>query len=368
MKSKVLLALIALLLVVGASLSFSGPNVSKEKNMNAENNYKIATLAGGCFWCVESDLEKVKGVHSVVSGYAGGHVDNPTYDQVSSGQTGHLEVVQVHFDPQVVSYEKVLDVFLRHHDPTDPAGSFNDRGEQYTSAIFYHDEEQKKIAGKVLVDLDNSGVFTRPITTKLIAFKEFFEAEEYHQDYYKKNPVRYNWYRFLSGRDSFVEKHWGMKDKAASASTGVSQSYVRPSDDELQEILSPLQFKVTRKDGTEPAFNNEFWDNKREGIYVDVISGEPLFSSVDKFKSGTGWPSFTRPIEGGNVVEKEDNSFFMSRVEVRSGKADSHLGHVFNDGPQPTGLRYCINSASLRFIPKEELKEKGYEEFLSLFK
>ncbi len=368
MKSKVLLALVALFLVVGASLSFSGPNVSKEKNMNAENNYEIATLAGGCFWCVESDLEKVRGVNSVVSGYAGGHADNPTYDQVSSGQTGHLEVVQVHFDPQVVSYEQVLDVFLRHHDPTDPAGSFNDRGEQYTSAIFYHDEEQKKIAGKVLVDLDNSGVFTRPVATKLIAFKEFFEAEEYHQDYYKKNPVRYNWYRFLSGRDTFVEKHWGKKDKAAPASTGVGQSYVRPSDDELQEILSPLQFKVTRKDGTEPAFNNEFWDNKREGIYVDVISGEPLFSSVDKFKSGTGWPSFTRPIKGGNVVEKEDNSFFMSRVEVRSGKADSHLGHVFNDGPQPTGLRYCINSASLRFIPKEELKEKGYEEFLGFFK
>lgn len=349
-------------------LSLTGYNIyaNQEKDMDAVRNTEVATLAGGCFWCVESDLEKLAGVEEVVSGYSGGHVENPTYEQVSSGQTGHLEAVQVHYNPDAVTYGQVLDVFLKHHDPTDPSGSFNDRGTQYTSAIFYHDDEQKAVAEKAIAALDASGVFEKPVATRLIPFEKFYPAEDYHQDYYKKNPVRYNWYRFLSGRDSFVEEHWGRQNPAQKKPVD-ERSYVRPSDEQLKKVLSPLQFKVVRKNGTEPPFDNEFWDNKREGIYVDIVSGEPLFSSTDKFKSGTGWPSFTRPIDDGGVVEKEDSSFFMKRIEVRSGRADSHLGHVFDDGPDPTGLRYCINSAALRFVPKDEMKEQGYGDYLDLF-
>jgi methionine-R-sulfoxide reductase len=144
-------------------------------------------------------------------------------------------------------------------------------------------------------------------------------------------------------------------------------TYKKPDDATLRKQLTPLQYEVTQKDGTERPFQNEYWDNHRDGIYVDVVSGEPLFSSLDKFESGTGWPSFTKPLEPGNIVEKEDRSFFMKRVEVRSKHAGSHLGHVFDDGPPPTGLRYCMNSASLRFIPKEDLEKAGYEKYLGLF-
>lgn len=344
MKNKILYGSILIILIIVIVIFKLYEKPPLEIMVDTSLPTKTALMAGGCFWCVEADFEKAIGVVKVVSGYTGGSTENPTYKNYA--ESGHREVVEITYVPEIISYGKLVEYLIKHSDVTDGQGSFYDRGLEYSSAIYYETEEEKNEALKIISEIDARKIYDKPIDLAVIARTDFWPAEEYHQDYYKKNPVKYNYYRKASGRDDFIKKYWG--------------------EENLRTHLTPLQYKVTQENGTEKPFENEYDKNTADGIYVDIVSGEVLYSSKDKYDSGTGWPSFVKPIHPDAVVLKEDISILGKRVEVRSKYANSHLGHVFDDGPTKRGgKRYCMNSAALRFIPKDAVEKEGYGKYLS---
>jgi peptide methionine sulfoxide reductase msrA/msrB len=361
---------------------FAPQNNSVKESTTMNKPYETITLAGGCFWCTEAYFQEEEGVIDAVSGYAGGDEESATYLSVSQGTTKHREAVQVTYDPQKISTEEILDIFWSHIDPTSVDGQFADKGFQYTTAIFYHNNEQKIAALDSKARLEASNVFDKPIRTVITPSATFFEAEEYHQDYYKKASDHYELYKKASGRAGFVEETWAKdaaikflestqtntmdKEDKGDISKNNDYNYTEEEIAELLKNLDPLAYHVVAENGTESPFNNTYWDNKADGIYVDVVTGKPLFSSTHKYDSGTGWPSFWRTIDDDSVTMREDNSLFTTRTEIRSDAG--HVGHVFDDGPvEEGGRRFCTNSASLKFVPKEEMVEKGYGEYMYLF-
>lgn len=309
-------------------------------------------LAGGCFWGLEEYLANLPGVIETEVGYANGNTENPSYEQVCRENTGHAETVHTVYDSEKISLAFLLERYFEVIDPTSLNRQGGDVGSQYRTGIYYVNEEDRLIAHKALDKLQQS--YRKRIAVELLPLKNFYRAEDYHQKYLQKNPHGY----CHIPRSRFAD---------AKMAHDPSKRYIRRSDEELKEMLTPDQYAVTRQNATEPPFRNAYFDEHRKGIYVDITTGEPLFASSDKFDSGCGWPSFSRPIPGSSIVEKLDTSHGMLRTEVRSGIGDAHLGHVFEDGPEELGgLRYCINSASLRFIPKEEMEAEGYGHLLSL--
>lgn len=382
MKKTLLVVLTGLIIItIMAAVSGCGKGLTMNTN-NVENKAKTVDrpvqpplaaghreiwLAGGCFWGVEAYLDKLDGVVYADVGYANGNTENPTYEQVCYSNTGHAEAVYVQYDPQRIQLATLLTYFFKVVDPTSLNRQGNDRGIQYRSGIYYKDPADKATIEQVVAGEQKK--YSTKIVTEVLPLRNYYVAETYHQKYLDKNPNGYCHVDLKSlDKDPMNKKN--VKEKAdKQPESVVAKTYQKPSPEEIKSKLTELQYQVTQKDGTESPFNNEYWNNHEAGIYVDVVTGEPLFSSRDKFDSGTGWPSYTRPIAPEAVTVRTDKKLFMERVEVRSRVGDSHLGHVFNDGPvDKGGLRYCMNSASLRFVPLAKMAEQGYAELIPLVK
>lgn len=335
----------------------------EEPMMNNDNLHTIY-LAGGCFWGIEAYMKKLPGVRDTDVGYANGNTENPTYEQVCYDNTGHAETVKVVYDPALISTEQLLDGFFKVVDPTSINRQGNDRGSQYRSGIYYVDEADKAIAESAAARQKEK--YKDPVVTEILPLNQFYLAEDYHQDYLDKNPGGYCHIN-LNAADEFIgEEGLGMSDDLSVLIR--PEDYPVPDDQVLKEKLTDIQYQVTQNNDTERPYTNEYAATFDKGIYVDVVTGEPLFSSEDKFESGCGWPSFSKPIIPEVVTEHTDTSFNMKRTEVRSRAGDTHLGHVFDDGPKDLGgLRYCINSASIRFIPFDDLETEGYGYLKPLF-
>ena len=329
----------------------SGRAVMEKKVMHSATELRDMYFAGGCFWGVEEYFSRIPGVHDVTVGYANGAKESPTYEEVCSGKTGHTETAHVRYDPNAVSLKTLAEQFFKIINPISVNRQGNDVGSQYRTGMYYVSDADKMILASVMADVQKK--YNKPLAVELLPLQNYYLAEEYHQDYLKKNPGGYCHISFDSLEDLRAEKK-GLVDPGR---------YSKPTGEKLKEILTPEAYNVTQKAGTERAFSGKFWDHKEPGIYVDVATGEPLFSSADKFDSGCGWPSFTKPVDPEVITEHKDNSHGMERIEVKSRVGDSHLGHVFPDGPKDKGgLRYCINSAAIRFVPYDEMDKQGYGE------
>lgn len=326
-------------------------NDTKKISYHPEDLKKI-WLAGGCFWGVEEYMSRIDGVVDVTSGYANGETENPSYEDVCHKNTGHAETVHVLYDNTQIGLEKLLDYFFRIIDPTILNRQGNDNGSQYRTGIYYKNKSDKETIEEFVDSIRPD--YDEEIVTEVLPLENYYLAEEYHQDYLKKNP------------NGYFHVDFGVLDEEPEIEVD-PDNYTKPSDEEIREKLTSEQYRVTQESATDPAFQNEYYDNHEPGIYVDIVTGEPLFTSTDKYDSGCGWPSFVKPIDEEVIVENEDTSYGLNRVEVKSRIGDSHLGHVFPDGPKDIGgLRYCINSSSVEFIPIDDMKERGYEKFIPL--
>jgi peptide methionine sulfoxide reductase msrA/msrB len=361
MRNIILVITLCISLLLGISLISAKASTKQSIGTLPENPNKALTfdksklkdiyLAGGCFWGLEAYMSRVYGVYDVTSGYANGKTKNPTYEDLLYNHSGHAETVHVQYDPSKVSLDQVLRYYFKVIDPTSKNKQGNDQGLQYRTGIYYNNKSDLGVINTVMKDIQNK--YNKPLLVEVKPLDGYSLAEEYHQDYLEKNPNGYCHIDLFEVEKPIIDP----------------LKYPKPSDAQLKKKLTKIQYEVTQLNHTEAAFSNEYWDFFEPGIYVDVATGEPVFSSTDKFASQCGWPSFTKPIAPEVITTKDDTAFHMVRTEVRSRTGNSHLGHVFTDGPADKGgLRYCINSVSIKFIPLNEMEKLGYGYLINLVK